>query len=179
MHRSATTASGATRYRQSRSRGLSLVEVIVTITIIGIIASIAYSGFGKVSDRSKEVIATNLVETLNKATRNFSHANWDLRFNALPASAGDEMMVLRSLQWREPDGAANQQEVFYKGPYMRPDWNPGTSSDTEDWRIQWTGSSWKLLREGDSGAGLKVDFEGGDLGTPYTHPAGFTPVGSR
>ncbi len=167
------------RHPKSSSAGLSLTEVVITIAVIGIIASIGLGAFGDVTSRSKDAIASNLTEILNQATRKFSHSNWDLRFNAMPDSAGDEIMVLRSLQWREPDGAANQKEIYYKGPYMRPDWNPATSTSSEDWRIQWTGSSWKLLLPGEAGAGLKVDFEAKDIGTPFEFPDNFTPVGSR
>lgn len=161
------------------SRGFSLVEAVTTIAVMGVLAAIGIATFGDISSRSKDTIAQNLTETLNHATRNFSHANWDMRFNAVATSSGDEMMVLRSLQWREPDGFANQKEIYYKGPYMRADWNPATSSSTDDWRIQWTGSSWKLLKKGTVGAGIKVDFDGADLGTPYAFPPNFTPVGSR
>ncbi len=160
-------------------RAMSLVEVMVTVAVLGIIAAIGMSTYGDITRKSKDTIADNLVDTLNKATRNFSHANWDLRFNAMPASAGDEMLVLRSLQWREADGAANQKEDFYKGPYMRNDWNPETSTSDTDWRIQWTGSSWKTLYPGETGAGIKVNFDGTDLGTPFTFPDNFKPVGSR
>ncbi|MCB1086139.1 MAG: type II secretion system protein [Verrucomicrobiae bacterium] len=163
----------------NRQRGFTLAEAIITIAVLGIIAAIGVSAFGDITSKSKDTIAQNLVETLNQATRNFSHANWDMRFTASANSSGDEMMVLRSLQWREPDGTANQKEIFYKGPYMRADWNPDTSSDTADWRIQWTGSSWKLLKPDVAGAGLKVDFEAKDLGSPYTFPPNFKPVGSR
>ena len=62
---------------------------------------------------------------------------------------------------------------------MRPDWNPSTSDSTEDWRIQWTGSAWKLLKPETQGAGIKVIFDGSDLGTVYVFPDNFTPVGSR
>ena len=158
---------------------MSLVEITITVAVVGIMASIGLTTYGNITERSKDTVARNLVDTLNKATRNFSHANWDLRFNAVAASAGDEMLVLRSLQWREPDGAANQKEIYYKGPYMRNDWNPATSSDTKDWRIQWTGSAWKLLLPETAGAGIKVNFEATDLGAPYVFPDNFTPVGSR
>lgn len=160
-----------------RLRGFSLVEIVVTVAVLGIIASIGIVAVGNVNERSRDTMAKNLAETLNGATRAFSHANWDLRFTASAASAGDEMMVLRSLQYREPDGAG--KEVIYKGPYMRDDWNPSTSSDPNDWRIQWTGSSWKWLGKGEAGAGLKVSMDGTDLGTPYVFPPNFKPVGSR
>ncbi|MCB1234915.1 MAG: prepilin-type N-terminal cleavage/methylation domain-containing protein [Verrucomicrobiae bacterium] len=160
-----------------RVRGMSLVEMIITVAVVGILGGITIGTFGNVVDRGKDNIAQNLVETLNHATREFSHANWDLRFNAIEASGGDEMLVLRSLQWRAPDGASD--ELIPKGPFMRPDWNPSTSDSTEDWRIQWTGSAWKLLKPETAGAGIKVIFDGSDLGTVYVFPDNFTPVGSR
>ena len=161
------------------AKGFTLAEMLGTIAIVGVIAGLAVVGFGNVTGQAKDRIARNLVETLNKGTRNFSHANWDLKFNAVDAVAGDEMMVLRSLQWREPDGDPNQTESIYRGPYVRDDWNPQTSSDIDTWRIQWTGSAWKLLLPGTPGAGLLVDFEGADLGTPYKFPDNFNPVGSK
>lgn len=175
---SAISDSSGIALRRRRSRGMSLVEIIITIAVIGILSSLAYAGFGKITDRSRDAVAANLVDTLNKATRNFSYAHWDLFLNPIPGATNDEFMVLRSLQWREPTVDPNQGEQFYKGPYMRPDWNPSASSTTDDWRIQWTGSSWKLLRKGESGTGLKVDFDGADLGTPFVHPANFVPVGA-
>ena len=44
-------------------------------------------------------------------------------------------------------------------------------------RAEWTGSSWCLREPGTPGAGLKIVFDGSDLGTPYLHDASFTPVG--
>ena len=157
---------------------MSLVEIVITIAVIGILSSLAYAGFGKITDRSRDSVASNLVDTLNKATKNFSYAHWDLHLPPVPGGTTDEFQVLRSLQWREPTNSPNLGEQFYKGPYMRPDWNPSVSSNQDDWRIQWTGSSWRLLEKGDPGTGLKVDFDGSDLGTPYLHPANFAPVGA-
>lgn len=176
MHSIAFTSSRK-GFRRPGSRGLSLVEVIVTIAVLGILASIAYSGLGNIGDRSRDSIATNLVETLNKATRNFSYAQWEMSYPANAGSTADEQAVLRSLQWKEPAGGAYEKELSHKGPFMRPDWNPASSSQEDDWRIQWTGSSWRLLSRGDQGSGLLVDFDGADLGTPYVHPPNFSPVG--
>lgn len=161
----------------SRERGISLVEMIITIAVIGVISAIAIPSVGDVFGKSKDVVASNVNQGLNKATRKFSHSQWDLKLTAIPNNAADELALLRTLQWREPTHAGS--ELNPKGPFMRIDWNPSLSSDPKEHRIEWTGSAWKVLSPGTAGAGLKVDFEGTDLGSPYIHDDDFTPIGSR
>ena len=159
-----------------RRPAFSLVEMLVVIAIIGILSAIAVPNVGKVLEGSRRGVAENVVQTLNKATREFGHSQWDLRANAVPASGVDELLLLRTLQWRDPSSTS---ELNPPGPFMRTDWNPTTSTSDQDYRVEWTGSSWALREPGESGAGLKIAFDGKDLGTPYVHAAGFTPVGSR
>ena len=159
-----------------RRSAFSLVEMIVVIAIIGILSAIAVPNVGKVVEGSRRGVAENVVQTLNKATREFGHSQWDLRANPVPASGGDELLLLRTLQWRDPITTA---ELNPPGPFMRTDWNPTTSTSDQDYRAEWTGSSWALREPAEPGAGLKIIFDGKDLGTPYVHAAGFTPVGSR
>ncbi|MCG8599840.1 MAG: prepilin-type N-terminal cleavage/methylation domain-containing protein [Verrucomicrobiales bacterium] len=156
--------------------GFSLVEVMITVAVIGILAAIAIPNIGNVVEGSKRGVAQNVVETLNKATRQFGHSQWDLRSTPIPSSAGDEMLMLRTLQWRDPD---NSGELNPKGPFMKNDWNPARSTSDDDYRAEWTGASWRLIEPGEAGAGLKIVFDGSDLGTIYTHSPGFEPVGSR
>ena len=159
-----------------RNKGFSLIEVLVVIAVLGIIAAIAVPSVGKIDSVGKTTIAQNLTEKLNRSVRTFSHANWDMTFSAVAVSGGDEMLVLRSLQYA-PD---NDDIGGYHGaPYFRNDWNPTTSNDTDDYRIQWTGSAWKLLLPDDTGYGLKVLFDASDIGDPFTFPDSFVPVGSR
>lgn len=160
----------------SHSSGISLVEMIITIAVIGILSAIVVPTIGNVVEGSRRGVAENVITTLNKATREFGHSQWDLRTTPIPTSGGDEMLILRTLQWRDPDLSG---ELNPKGPFMRNDWNPATSSLSADYRAEWTGSSWRLLEPGTTGAGLKIDFDGSDLGTPYIHDGAFTPVGSR
>lgn len=158
------------------SDGFSLVEMIITVAVIGILSAIAVPTIGNVLEGSRIGVAENVVATLNKATREFGHSQWDLRTTPVASSGGDEMLILRTLQWRDPDTSG---ELNPKGPFMRNDWNPSTSTSDEDYRIEWTGSSWRLLQPGTAGAGIRVDFAGKDLGTPYAHDPAFTPAGSR
>ncbi len=163
------------RRRPDRSTAaLSLVEVMITVAVIGIVAALAVPNLGRVLDGSRRGVAQNIVETLNKATRQFGHSQWDLRTTPEAASGTDELLVLRTLQWRDPSPGG---ELNAPGPFMRPDWNPTASTSDQDYRVEWTGSSWRLLEPGSAGAGLKVAFDGSDLGTPHVHEPGFQPIG--
>ena len=115
-------------HETNRNAAFSLTEVVLVIAIVGILASVGLGVYSKITDGAQANVAHNLTETLNGATRKFSHANWDLRLAADNASTDDEFRVLRSLQWREPDGASD--ELIPKGPFMRPDWT-GWSSRRE------------------------------------------------
>ncbi len=147
-----------------------MVEVIVTVAVLGILTAIGMSTFGNVIEGSRDTVASNLISTLNKATREFSHANNDLFLQGLPNSASDEEVILMALQYQ----ATAELELIPKGPFMNPNWIPAASSATTDYRAQWTGSSWKLLRPDDTGAGLLIVFDGSDLGTPRAFPPGYT-----
>jgi type II secretory pathway pseudopilin PulG len=150
--------------------------MIATIAVIGILAAISIPALGRVLLGSRRGVAMNVVETLNQATRNFGHCQWDLRATPNPSTGADELLILRTLQWRDPNPSGELNNV---GPFMRNDWNPAISSNSADYRAEWTGSSWRLLEAGSSGAGLKILFDGADFGTVYIHPPGFEPVGSR
>ncbi|MDF1853632.1 MAG: type II secretion system protein [Verrucomicrobiales bacterium] len=162
--------------QKNSDAGISLVEMIITIAVIGILSALVVPTIGNVVEGSRRGVAENVMQTLNKATREFGHSQWDLRSTPIATSGGDEMLILRTLQWRDPDLSG---ELNPKGPFMRNDWNPATSTSDEDYRVEWTGSTWRLLEPGTVGAGLKLVFDGSDLGTPYIHDPAFTPVGSR
>jgi prepilin-type N-terminal cleavage/methylation domain-containing protein len=157
-------------------KAFSLTEVLATVAVTGVIAAIAIPSVGTIVEGSRRGVAGNVIETLNQAARNFGHSQWDLRTAPNAATGADELLILRTLQWRDPNPSG---ELNAAGPFMKPDWNPTTSSSSSDYRAEWTGSSWRLLEPGTGGSGLKIVFDGSDLGTPYVHAAGFVPVGSR
>lgn len=158
------------------TRAFSMVEALTTIAIIGILAAIAIPSIGTVTEGSRRGVATNVLETLNKATKEFSHSQYDLRVTPNPATGGDELLILRTLQWRDPNPSG---ELNVPGPFMRTNWNPTPSTSDQDYRVEWTGSSWRLLQPGTAGAGLKIAFDGSDLGDSYIHAPDFQPIGSR
>lgn len=157
-------------------KAFSLVEVITVIAILGIVSAIAIPNLAQIGEGARRGTAENIISALNKATKEFGHSQYDLKTTPVAASGGDELLVLRTLQWRDskPNG-----ELNLPGPFMRTDWNPVPSDKSNDYRAEWDGASWRLLTPGTSGAGLKIVFDGSDLGTPYVHPNDFAPVKSH
>ena len=151
-------------------KGFSLVEAIVIIAIVGILSALAVPMVTRVKTGSEETIGENLVATLNNATREFDHAQYRLYTDGEDNTSDDEVHILQTLQWTDPD-----IEFGVAGPFMRPDWAPGTSDDIEDYRIVWAGSFWKLVEPGTAGVGLKVDFDAKDTNSSDVLGADFTP----
>ena len=154
-----------------RQQGLSLTETLTVIAIIGVLGALAFPQIGNVFTPSKEAMARNVCETINNGVHRFNQANYEMLFTGVAVSGQDEMLILRTMQYRNPDNPAPGS------PYVRCDWNPSISSSTADYRLQWTGTLYKLLKPGQSGVGLKVEFDARDITTPFVFPEGFTMAG--
>ena len=154
-------------------RGISLVEMLVSITIISILSVLAIPTYMSFFSSSKEALGSSLLETLNSAVHRFNEGNYELNVTAgTDSSASVDLAIVRTLQYRNP------LNPKVGSPYMHPRWNPVASSNSTEHRIQWKGTLFILLAPGTSGTGLKVDFNAGDMSTPYIHPANFTMAGS-
>ena len=158
---------------QARNAGLSLVEIVVVVGVMGVMATVGVSAFQNIQEKSKDQIARSVVEKLNKATHDYNHAYKPLDTPFIETSGGDEKAILLTLQYREPDNPGVGE------PYMRPDWKPTLTSDTTEYRYVWRGRNWDLLKPGETGAGLKVLFDATDIGEMVTFPSGYTRFGSH
>ena len=159
--------------RKQRNAGLSLVEIMVVVGVMGVMATVGVSAFQNIQEKSKDQIALSIVEKLNKATHDYNHVYKPLDTPFLASSGGDEKAILMTLQYREPDNPGVGE------PYMRPDWKPTRTSDTNEYRYVWRGRNWDLLKPGEAGAGLKVQFDATDIGEMVTFPSGYTRFGSH
>ena len=141
-------------HKAVRQGGFSLVELLVTVAVLGILSGVMISSFSNVKENSSDIIATEVMETSNLGVKKFNQIAYKLTTAADPDSSADELAVMALLQTRD---------VTIPGsPFVRPNWNPVGSSSSEDYRIQWTGRLFELLKPGVAGHGLKVNFQATD-----------------
>ncbi len=160
----------ASQGRRRYDAGFSMAEIIVVICVIGLLAAIALPAYVNSVEGVQNGVAINSTETLNNAIHRFNEINYEMVVTATSGTT-EEIKIFQTLQYRDP---------IYPmpgSPYIRQDWNPTVSSNTKDYRIQWTGKLFKLLGPGTTGSGILVARDGGDLGVPYTVPTNFTMAG--
>lgn len=167
-----TMQTGLTTDPQRGEHGFSLLESVVTIMVIGVLAALALGSYHNVLPSSRAVVAKEIVATLNSAVLKYGqlHGNDIQRIAGDPNSADEELAILRALQWNsaiDPDPAA---------PYFRNDYNPSTSSKSEDYRIVWNGHFFELRQPEEAGDGLLINFDSSDVGQPVQFPNGFVPL---
>ena len=149
----------------------SVVELIIVVAMLGIITSIAVPQLGGVLSNSKEVLVKDFAENLNKAVKKHSQLNYDIKISSDDSIAGEEMSIVRTLQWRNADDPSPG------APFLRPDWHPVVSSALSDFRLQWNGNQFVVTWPGEVGVGLCVKFDGSDYGLNYKFPKDFVFAG--
>lgn len=152
-------------------RGFSLVEILVVVSVIGVLSAIAIPAYSGLTESTRRTESEDFVESLNRAVRTFGQCNWDLKTTPDAAATTDEFLVLRSLQYRRSPMPSPGS------PYFDGRYNPATSSDSSTYRIRWNGTTFEVLRPGTAGTGLLKKFDGTDrAATTYAFPADYAPV---
>jgi type II secretory pathway pseudopilin PulG len=157
-----------------RCTAFSVTEMVTTISIIGILATIVIAAMSGVLDGTKQGIAERKVEELNQAIAAYNQASAQSAYHAvLNGSTDDENRVLQALRSRSSD----PMKARPGSPYVAPAYNPRTSSDGNEFRITWVGSQFKLLSPGTTGTGLLVVFDNSDMDGNATPPEDTNPLG--
>lgn len=163
----------STKGKGTRSdRGISLVEMLTVVAIIGVLSFVASGHYHNVIEKSRETVAKNLVEVLNQGVSRYVQIEGEA-LREVPASnesSDEEMDVLRALQWVDP------VQPTPGSPYMRRDYDPAVSSDSESFRAVWNGAFFELRLPGQEGAGLEIVFDGSDTGRTVTYAEDYVPL---
>ncbi len=154
----------------ARRHGYSMTELITVISIIGIIASIIVVQFPDLNSSGKNVLARERLELLNGALSTMNIAGRPINAAANLGSAADEQLIVMTLQMRD--------ESLVGSPFVIPNYRPQASSDARDHRLRFNGVRFELLLPGQAGTGLKVAFDGSDIGPARVFPPNFRPYGS-
>ena len=153
------------------AHGFSMTEMVWVVAVLGILAGMVIASVGTVASRAQETVAHEKLEMLNSALGTFAQTGSEINFPASSGSYSDEVVVLHYLQGRS---TTNPQAG---SPFVSPRYRPEASSSSEDYRLMWTGTMFKLLTPGQSGTGLKVPFDGSDLGQAWIQPPDWAPYG--
>ena len=148
-------------------------ELVIVISIIGVLSTIAVGSFQQFIGGSKDALAAARQESLNQALYSFAQQNYEMLFNPMDGSAADEMVVLRTLEFRDPD----IDRAKIGSPYVDPRYNPVSNSSSASYRLRWTGKLYELLKPGQTGTGLLMNFEGTDYTTAFVFPPNFKMAG--
>ncbi len=152
----------------------SLTEMVTTISILGVLASIVVLQMSDNYSTAREILAVDRLEMLNRGMAECAASVSEFVWKRADNSTEDELYVLLVMQFRKPD----PDKADFNSPYIEPRYRPLTSSSMQDYRIRWTGRRFELLRPGTTGSGLKVVFDGSDLGKPRIYDPNFNPLGS-
>ncbi|MDP1591552.1 MAG: type II secretion system protein [Prosthecobacter sp.] len=153
--------------------GYSVTELVIVIAIIGTLAGITVGGMHTFLGGAKDAVAAERQEMLNQSLHRFSQQNYEMLFNPMNSSGADEMVILRTLQYRDTD----IDRAKIGSPYIDPRYNPRISSSDRDYRLRWTGRNYEMLKPGTTGTGLLMDFDGTDFTEPFDFPPNFQMAG--
>jgi prepilin-type N-terminal cleavage/methylation domain-containing protein len=155
------------------ARAFSLTEMVTTVSILGILASIVVVQMSDNYSTAKDILAQDRLEMLNRGMAERAASVKEYVFTRVDANTSDEMLVLMDMQYRNPD----PDKAEFNSPFIEPRYRPATSSSLNDYRIRWTGRRFELLRPGTQGSGLKVVFDGSDIGEPRVYPLNYNSNG--
>lgn len=130
-------------------RAYSLVELVVTVAIIGILAFMLIPKLAGLVSGTERGAATRNLDYLNGAVTAFNQAAWELNL-AAAADISDERSIYNSLRYRDSTAPVPGS------PFLSDRIALVESSSTNTYRARWTGRRFELLMPGTGGTGLDL-----------------------
>lgn len=149
--------------------GFSITEMVMAISIMGILAAIIMGSYGDLQKSTRITLANERLELLNQGLSKYATMNQEIVVPPLFGSDQDEHLILMTLQM--------EKEGLVSGPYVPPTYLPKGSSNASDYRMRFNGVRFELLLPNTAGTGLKVEFDGSDFGPARNFPPNFKPFG--
>ena len=137
--------------RRPRTSGVSLVEMLTTVGVIGVLTAIGLVVYKETWDDSKVVIAEENAERLNSAVWKYNQIRSLISIAGDNSASSDEAEVLALVQTRDAIKMPGS-------PYLSTNVSVAASSDDDDFRLLWNGRAFQLAEPGTAGAGIKLVF---------------------
>lgn len=151
-----------------RECGLSLPEILIVLTVIGILSAIVIPNISGAFSGSQASVAASNLSMLNQAVLKFNQANWDLILPADEGDTDDEVAIFRSLQYRSSNHLGS--------PYLSPTLTMITTDESGSHRAFWNG---RMFQQTNAGSMPGIDLlKMNDGGTPAEFEANYKPVGA-
>ena len=162
------TLTAVRSLKRRTAQGFSMTEMVWVIAVMGILAALVITSVGSVWSGSRDTVAHQKAEMLNQALAKYAQTGQEITFPSNPSAASDEVVVLHYLQARTGQIGS---------PYISPSYRPKDSSSSDDYRLIWSGTLFKVIPPGTTGTGIQVPFDGSDMGDPWVTPPDWQPYG--
>lgn len=131
-------------------RGLSLLEVLISIGVIGILSAIAIPVISGTDQAARGEVANQIVTGINRALSTYRQCGSEITINANHGSAADESSVMSLL--------TTADSGIVGSPFLvGTSWPSVESNDNQTYRVQWNGRFFVVVPPGTNGTGLRVN----------------------
>lgn len=131
------------RWTDAGEGGFSLVELIVTIAVLGVLSVIAIPIMSGVLETSQTEVAQRNLNLLNGAVINYNQS-----VNQLTNSSGSDSAVVELLKTRDASVPGT--------PFLPDHFANVTTSDTNAYRAVWNTRVFEMVSKGESGSGIDL-----------------------
>jgi type II secretory pathway pseudopilin PulG len=134
--------------RRRPSAGVSMVEITISVAVIGILSAIAVQSFGHIHTSSSTIAADRTISMLNAAVAKYQTAVQEINRPAVVAEASDELAVL---------GLLTATDATIPGtPFLKQTHKFIASDALSEHRASWNGRWFILVPRNTAGTGLAL-----------------------